>query len=112
MKSSQAAMSDERVRRWTGTFGIAAFLVFLAALPLYFLGPNPVLPQDAGFTSYVTQTSNLIVTRAALADPLLICCALVFMAGFRHLVRQARSDSTSILEALIPARNRWRVSID
>src|SRR5271157_1746591 len=85
-------MTDQRVRRWTATFGIAGFVVFLAAMPLYFLGPPAVMPQDAGFTDYVTKTSGYIVARAGLADPLLISCFLVFLAGYRHLVRQARSD--------------------
>jgi hypothetical protein len=74
-------MSDQKMRRWTGAFGIAGFVVFVAATPLYFLSPPQVLPQDAGFTNYVTQTSTQVVTRATLADPLIISCFLVFIAG-------------------------------
>lgn len=92
MKGHHIVMSDQKVRRWTAAFGIAAFVVFLAALPLYFLGPSMVLAQDPGFADYVTKASSLIVTRATLADPLIISCFLVFLAGFRHLIRQARPD--------------------
>jgi len=89
---NNALMTDQKVRRWTGAFGIAAFVVFLVALPLYFIGPPAILPQDPGFANYVANTSNFIITRATLADPLLISCFLVFLAGFRHLIRQARPD--------------------
>ena len=87
-----AIMSDQKVRRWTAAFGLAAFVIFLAALPLYFIGPPSVLPQDPGFASYVAKSSSLILTRATLADPLLISCLLVFLARFRYLIRQARPD--------------------
>lgn len=102
MKSDNV-MSEEKIRRWMAAFGIAGFIVFLAAMPLYFLGPPAVMPQDAGFIDYVTKTSSYIVARAGLADPLLISCFLVFLAGYHHLIRQARSDyewvSTLVLGA-------------
>jgi len=91
-KGDNDAMTEPRVRRWTGAFGIAAFVVFLAALPLYFLGPPAVLPQDAAFAEYVTGTSAFVITRAAIADPILISCFFVFLAGLRHLIREARPD--------------------
>jgi Domain of unknown function (DUF4386) len=90
--SDNTIVSELKVRRWTGAFGIAAFVVFLAALPLYFLGPSGVLPQNAGFADYVTKVSFFIITRATLADPILICCFVVFLAGLRHLIREARTD--------------------
>jgi len=34
-------MNDLNVRRLTGAFGVAGFVVFLVALPLYFLGTQP-----------------------------------------------------------------------
>src|SRR5271157_3157573 len=92
MNGDHAIMSDQKVRRWTAAFGIAAFVLFLVAMPLYFLGPPAVVPQNAGFTDYVTKTNVFIVTRATLVDPLILSCFLVFIAGFRHLILQARSD--------------------
>lgn len=85
-------MNELKVRLWTGVFGIAGFIIFLAALPLYFLGPAAVLPQDAAFTGYVTSTNIYTVTRATIADPLLLCCFLIFLAGLRYLVREANAD--------------------
>jgi hypothetical protein len=35
-------MNDSKVRSFAGAFGLASFIVFLAALPLYFVGPQPV----------------------------------------------------------------------
>ena len=37
---------DSRVARWAGTFGIAGFAVFLIALPLYSIGPQPAARVD------------------------------------------------------------------
>jgi len=96
-------MTGPNVRFWTGVFGIAGFIIFLAALPLYFLGPAAVLPKDANFTSYVTSTNTYTVTRAAIADPLLLCCFLIFLAGLRHLVREANPDYEWVSTAIFGA---------
>jgi hypothetical protein len=92
MKSDQAIMTELKVRRWAGLFGITAFIVFLAALPLYFSGPPVVLPQDAAFAGFVTQTNMFIITRATIADPIIFSCFFVFLAGLGHLIKEARSD--------------------
>ena len=86
-------LNDAKVRRWTGTFGVAGFVVFLAALPLYYLaGPEPRIEDTAATTAFVTRASTFILTRATLADPLIMIGFLVFLAGFRHTIRLARPD--------------------
>ena len=87
-------MNDLKVRRWAGVFGVAGFSIFLLALPLYFLGPQPMarLEDSIQFTDSVSKVSTFILTRATLADPLIMACLLVFLAGFRRLIRQARPD--------------------
>jgi hypothetical protein len=87
-------MNDLKVLRWTGAFGVAGFVVFLVALPLYFIGPQPVarLEDTVQFSDSVSKASTFILTRTTLADPLIMACLLVFLAGFRHLIRQARPD--------------------
>ena len=87
-------MNDLKVRRWTGAFGVAGFVVFLVALPLYFVGPQPMarLEDTVQFSDSVSRASTFILTRATLADPLIMACLLVFLAGFRRLIRQARPD--------------------
>ena len=88
-------MSDLKVRRWTGAFGIASFVVFLLALPLYFFVPQPIqrLQDTVAFSDSVSRASTFILTRATLADPLIIACLLLFLAGFRRLIRQAQPDA-------------------
>ena len=87
-------MNDLKVRRWAGAFGVAGFVVFLVALPLYFVGPQPAarLEDAVQLSDSVSRASTLILTRATLADPLIMACLLVFLACFRHLIRQARPD--------------------
>src|SRR5271157_4190886 len=87
-------MSEAQVRRWTGVVGVAGFVVFLVALPLYFLGPQPIgrLEDSAQFADAVRKVNTLILARTSLADPLILACLLVFVAGFSRLIRQARPD--------------------
>ncbi len=86
-------MSDLTVRRWAGAFGVAGFVVFLVALPLYFGGmTNAPLDDAERFSDYVTSVNTSILIRTSLADPLIMGGLLVFLAGFRHLIRQARQE--------------------
>ncbi len=86
-------MSDLTVRRWAGAFGVGSFVVFLAALPLYFVGMTDAPLEDAErFSDYVTSVNTSILIRTSLADPLIMAGLLVFLAGFRHLIRQARQE--------------------
>jgi hypothetical protein len=87
-------MNDLKVRRWAGAFGLAGFVVFLVALPLYFVGPQPTarLEDMVQFSYSVSRASILILMRTTLADPLIMVGLLVFLAGFRRLIRQARPD--------------------
>lgn len=64
-------MNDLKIRRLAGAFGVAGFVVFLVALPLYYLaGPEPHI-QDTGATSdFVTRARTFILACATLADPL------------------------------------------
>jgi Na+/phosphate symporter len=87
-------MTDQKVRRWAGAFGVAGFVVFLAALPLYFIGVGPGAPLEdtVGFSEFIARTNTLVLVRTTLADALIMVGLLVFLAGFRHLVKQARPD--------------------
>jgi hypothetical protein len=87
-------MNDLKVRRWAGGFGVGGFIVFLVALPLYFVGvgPGARLEDTAQYSDLVTRTNTFILIRTSLADPLIMVGLLVFLAGFLHLVRQARQD--------------------
>src|SRR2546428_6349973 len=83
-KKGAPLLNDAKVRRWAGTFGVAGFVVFVAALPLYYLaGPEPRIEDTTATSAFVTGASTFILTRATLADPLIMSGFLVFLAGFR-----------------------------
>jgi hypothetical protein len=85
-------MNDLKVRRWTGAFGVASIALILLAQPLYFVGGTaPRLADIVKLSEYVTRNNAIILTRS-LADVLIVACFLAFLAGFRHLIRQARPD--------------------
>lgn len=82
------------VSRWAGAFGVAGVVVFFVAMPLYFVGPQPAarLEETVPFSDSVARASTTLLLRTTIADPLIMACLLVFLAGFRQLVRQARAD--------------------
>ena len=86
-------MNNLKVFRWTGVFGVAGFLLFLVALPLYYLGgQEPPIQDTIRTTEFVTRTGALIVARATIADPLIMGCMLVFLTGFRHLLKRSQPE--------------------
>ncbi len=98
-------MHPQNTRRLTGAFGVAGFVVFLAALPLYFVGPQPAarLEDAVRFSDSVTRASTSILARVALADPLIMACLLIFLAGLRALIRQARPDTEWVSDLVFGA---------
>jgi len=85
-------MNDLKVRRWTGAFGVASIALILVAQPLWFIaGTAPRLQDTVKFSEYVTRNNAIILTRT-LADTLIMVCFLIFLVGFCHLIRQARTD--------------------
>jgi len=49
-------------------------------------------PGAQSATDLVTRTNTFILIRTSLADPLIMVGFLVFLAGFRYLIRQARQE--------------------
>jgi hypothetical protein len=85
-------MSDRKVLRWTGAFGIAAFILMMAAQSLWLVSGAAPRPDDtAAFTNFITKNSAIILSRS-LVDTLIIACFLAFLAGFCHLIRLARAQ--------------------
>ncbi len=85
-------MSDLSVRRLTGGFGLAIVVLNWAMFPLYMIsGQVPLFQDTARFINYWTSINGLILTRVLL-DIFECACLLVFAAGLRHLIRQARSE--------------------
>jgi hypothetical protein len=89
-------MYDLKVRRLTGAFGLAIVALNWAMFPLYIVpGPAPQFQDTAKFIDYWTSINGIVLTRVFL-DILECACLLVFAAGLRHLIRQARSDGQAL----------------
>jgi hypothetical protein len=75
--------SGPNVVRWTGAFGLAALVVFVLATPLYFIGPGQPAGSTDGATlaDFLTKAHGQILTRATIADPIIIGCLVVFLTG-------------------------------
>jgi hypothetical protein len=85
-------MTDLNLRRWTGAFGLGAGVLILLAIGLYLAaGSAPRIEDAAKFSDYVTKNNSLILT-TTVVDALNAACFIVFLAGLRHLIRQARPD--------------------
>ena len=85
-------MSDLSVRRLTGAFGLAIVALNWAMFPLYMVsGQAPQFQDTAMSIAYWNSINGLILTRVLL-DIFECACLLVFAAGLRHLIRQARSE--------------------
>ena len=84
-------MNDASVFRWTGTCGLIAIALFFVEFPLYFLrGPMPSLTAT-NLGAYSTRNAANMLAVVSL-DMLIYCLFLIFLAGFRHLIRQARAE--------------------
>jgi hypothetical protein len=79
--------SDTAVRAISGWFGVGGFILFLLALPLYFLGVGPIVPLEDtnAFSVFVAGTQFYQILRSSIADPLIMIGLIVFLAGFHRL---------------------------
>jgi hypothetical protein len=84
-------MNDLKVRHWTGAFGLACVVLWLSQFPLYMMGSPPSVYDGAAFGQHLFAIKNIALTRILL-DMGVYVTLLVFSAGFRHLIRQARPD--------------------
>lgn len=85
-------MSDLSMRRLTAGFGLAIVVLNWVMFPLYVIpGAPPPFQDTASYLAYWTGNSGLILARVLL-DLFECACLLVFAAGLRHLIRQARSE--------------------
>ena len=104
-------MSNMNVLRWTGAFGIAAFVLILVAQPLWLVsGTAPRLDDSPAFTDFVTQNNSIILSRS-LVDTLIIACFLVFLAGFCHLIRLARSHFEWAASLIFAGGLAWAILV-
>jgi hypothetical protein len=88
--------SDTRtpdVRQWTGIAATAVAILLFAEFMVRILavGPRPPLADEAALAEFMTRTSTwrLIVI---MIDAVLMASVIVFLAGFRQLITEARRD--------------------
>ena len=85
-------MNDLKIYRWGGACGLAAIILFLVEFPIYFLrGPVPLLADTNKLSDYIAKNTGNVLT-VVLLHVLIYCGFLVFLAGFRYLIRQARPE--------------------
>jgi hypothetical protein len=86
-------MNDLNVRRWTGAFGLAVVVLLLIEFPFRVaLGAPPTLEDAARYADFVSRTNGFKLS-IILIDMCMMSCVLVFLAGFRHLIPEAREDA-------------------
>ncbi len=85
-------MEDLKIYRWTGACALAAIAVFFIEFPLYFLrGPFPSMAEFFKLVDFAARNATNIMT-CVLFDLVILSLILVFLAGFRHLIRQAQPE--------------------
>lgn len=85
-------ISNLKVHRWAGISGILFFVLGIAEFPLWFIGGRvPLFSDEANFSNYVARNSTLFLARTFM-DLFILLSMTVFLAGFRHLIRQKHND--------------------
>ena len=83
-------MNDLKVFRWTGAFGVAVVVLGLIEFPLWFAGsPPPPINDAVAHSQFLARIKDIALTRV-LIDMGIYVSIMIFLAGFRHLIRQAR----------------------
>ena len=85
------SMNDLKVYRWTGWFGLACVVFWLSQFPLYMMDSGTSAYDGEGTGQHLYFIKNIALTRVLL-DQCLYIAGIIFTAGFRHLIRQARAD--------------------
>ena len=85
-------MHDLKIYRLAGGCGLAVMVLTLVEFPTYFLrGPMPPVSDTIKWSNFIARNTGNVLT-VVLLDMLIYCGFLVFLAGFRHLIRQARPE--------------------
>jgi hypothetical protein len=99
-------MSDAKIARITGLSGIVCVALTFGQFPLWLVGNPPSVYNGRGFAQHLFDIKNVALTRI-LMDQGIYVSMLVFAAGLRHLIRQARAASEWIGTLLFGAALGW-----
>jgi hypothetical protein len=99
-------MKGVTIARITGAFGLACVALTFGQFPLWLVGSPPSVYDGRGFAQHLFAIKNVAFTRI-LMDQGIYFSMLVFAAGLRHLIRQARPASEWIGTLLFGAALGW-----
>jgi hypothetical protein len=99
-------MSDARIARITGTFGLACVALTFGQFPLWMVGNPPSMYDGQALAQHLFDIRHIALTRI-LMDQGIYASMLIFAAGFRQLVRQARPESEWIGTLVFGAALGW-----
>jgi hypothetical protein len=82
-------MDDQKICRWTGACGLAAIALFLIEFPFYLVRNGfPGVTDPVKITDF-TAAYGTNVMICVFLDLIILTLIMIFLAGFRHLIRQA-----------------------
>src|SRR5271157_6477621 len=85
-------MDDSKIYRWTGWCGLAAIAFFFIEFPFYLVrSPFPGLAESAKLADFAAHNGTNIMCCVFL-DFIILSLLMIFMAGGRHLIRQANHE--------------------
>lgn len=86
---------------------MACGILFLCELPLWILpGAGPLISDAVNYSHHLADIRVIVLTRVLL-DIGMYVCFTVFIAGFRHLIRQARSEYEWVATLVFGAGLVW-----
>jgi hypothetical protein len=94
------------LRRMTGVAAIAAVALSWGQFPLWMIGAPPSVYDGAAFARHLLAIKNIVFTRI-LFDLGIYVAFMLFGAGFRHLVREARAECEWIGSLVFAAAAVW-----
>lgn len=92
--------------RVTGVSGIACVVLSWAQFPLWMIGEPPSVYDGAAFAQHLFSIKNVVFTRI-LFDLGIYVSLMVFSAGFRHLIREARAECEWVGTLVFGAAAVW-----
>lgn len=92
--------------RITGVAALACVVFSWAQFPLWMIGNPPVVYDAAGFARHLLSIKNVVFTRI-LFDLVIYVAIMLFGAGFRQLIREARADCEWVGTLVFGAAAVW-----
>jgi len=85
-------MDDRKIYRWSGACALASIFVFFVEFPFYLVrSPFPGLAASAKLPDFAALNGTNIMCCVFL-DLIILTLLMIFMAGVRHLIRQANHE--------------------